>query len=198
MERGSGPAEPALCGSVVELSRHEAGGGVRTGPAVPVGLNFGLIDLIVHRNGDSGSPRESGSTNLSSAASSPGSATVAVFRPPPSRRTRPCPSGSSSSSPNALVIVGRDAGTDPNSATPRSPRPGPSPEHRRRPPVDAPAHSGAATTRRTTRPDHRQTPPPSSRAAQPSRAESVTVLSSASGWVRATLQRCVPPGPDGS
>ena len=42
-----------------------------------------------HRNGDSGSPRVSGSTNASSAATSPGSDSVNRGRPAPARRTRP-------------------------------------------------------------------------------------------------------------
>ena len=44
------------------------------------------VDFNVHRNADSGSPRESRSTNASITAISSGSATVAFFRPAPARR----------------------------------------------------------------------------------------------------------------
>ena len=47
------------------------------------------VDLVVHRNGDSGSPRETGSTNASSAATRSGSVTAIAGRPAPGRRTRP-------------------------------------------------------------------------------------------------------------
>ena len=47
------------------------------------------VDLIVHRSGDSGSPRVSGSTRRSSAAVSSASTVSARLRPAPARRTRP-------------------------------------------------------------------------------------------------------------
>jgi hypothetical protein len=54
------------------------------------------VDLVVHRNGELGSPRSSGSTNANSAGRSPGSASTSRLRPPPARRTRPSGSGSDS------------------------------------------------------------------------------------------------------
>ena len=48
-----------------------------------------VVDFVVHRNDDSGSPRVTGSTNASSASHSVGSAAPAAGRPAPGRRTRP-------------------------------------------------------------------------------------------------------------
>ena len=45
--------------------------------------------LVVHRSGDSGSPRVEAATRPSSAGSSPGSESASFFRPPPGRRARP-------------------------------------------------------------------------------------------------------------
>ena len=47
------------------------------------------VDFVVHRNGDCGSPRVTGSTSFSSAGARPGSATRAAGRPAPTARTRP-------------------------------------------------------------------------------------------------------------
>ena len=62
-------------------------------------------DRVVHRNGDSGSPREPGSTSASSAGRSPGSALASCLRPPPGRRARPggSPPASSSAAPAATI-----------------------------------------------------------------------------------------------
>ena len=62
--------------------------------------------LVVHRSGDSGSPRVESATSPSSAGSSPGSVTASFFRPPPGRRTRPggaVPPEPSSAAPSATV-----------------------------------------------------------------------------------------------
>src|SRR3981189_742942 len=47
-----------------------------------------LVDLVVHRNSDMGSPRVSGSTNADSAATSPASVWASFLRPPPGARPR--------------------------------------------------------------------------------------------------------------
>lgn len=55
-------------------------------------------DRVVHRSGDIGSPRSSGSTNASNAGTKPGSLSDNRLRPPPGRRTRPsgaCPDSNS-------------------------------------------------------------------------------------------------------
>jgi hypothetical protein len=59
-----------------------------------------------HRNGLSGSPRVSGSTNSSSR---PGFRSVSRLGPPPGRRTRPRGSGGSASSRIPAYTVGRDS-----------------------------------------------------------------------------------------
>src|SRR6266699_2949530 len=56
------------------------------------------VDLTVHRSGDIGSPRSSGSTRASSAGTSPGSVSARRLRPPPARRARPSGSAPDSSS----------------------------------------------------------------------------------------------------
>ncbi len=55
-------------------------------------------DLRVHRSGEHGSPRTSGSTRASSAGRSPGSRSAARLRPPPARRARLSGSSPASSS----------------------------------------------------------------------------------------------------
>ena len=50
--------------------------------------NF-VVLLLVQRNGDSGSPRVTGSTSRLSASLNPGSVSVIRLRPPPGRRLRP-------------------------------------------------------------------------------------------------------------
>jgi hypothetical protein len=55
-------------------------------------------DLVVHRSGDIGSPRSSGSTRASSAGRSPRSSAAAFLRPPPGLRARPSGSAPESSS----------------------------------------------------------------------------------------------------
>jgi hypothetical protein len=76
-------------------------------PTVPAGTGWPCavssaasvrVDLTVHRKGDSGSPRSSGSTSASSAGTSPGSVSAAGLRPPPGCRTRPSGSAPASSS----------------------------------------------------------------------------------------------------
>src|SRR5664279_5160015 len=61
--------------------------------------------LVVHRSGDSGSPRDSGSTRASSATLTPGSVLVTLLRPPPVRRVRPNGSSPASSSRTPPVTV---------------------------------------------------------------------------------------------
>ena len=51
------------------------------------------VDLLVHRNGDSGSPRVTGSTNASNASTTPGTLCVTGGRPAPLARTRPSTTG---------------------------------------------------------------------------------------------------------
>ena len=91
------------------------------------------VDFTVHRNGDIGSPRTSGSTSASSAGRRPGSRSAALG-PPPGRRTRP--SGSSPAS---------------SSATPRETLPSRIPAARattRMPPCPSARASAPATSRR--------------------------------------------------
>ena len=63
------------------------------------------VDSVVHRSGDSGSPREAGSTSASSAGRSPGSVSASFLRPPPGRRARASgsPPASSSAAPAATI-----------------------------------------------------------------------------------------------
>ena len=63
------------------------------------------VDLTVHRSGDTGSPRSSGSTSASSAGTSPGSRSADRLRPPPGRRARLSGSApaASSSTPSDTV-----------------------------------------------------------------------------------------------
>ena len=65
-------------------------------------------DLVVHRNGDSGSPRSSGSTSVNNAGTSCGFSASAPLRPPPGRRTRPvgagCSPASNSNTPLRTVV----------------------------------------------------------------------------------------------
>lgn len=56
------------------------------------------VDFTVHSSGDSGAPRWSGSTSVSNAGTSPGSASPKGFRPAPGARTRPAGSSACSSS----------------------------------------------------------------------------------------------------
>src|SRR5918993_1461896 len=65
------------------------------------------VDLVVHRSGDSGSPRVTGSTSASKAASRPGSASASGLGPAPGARTRPVGSGSESSSAMPRRTLGR-------------------------------------------------------------------------------------------
>ena len=79
-------------------------------------------DSAVHRSGDSGSPRVTGSTKASSAAGSPGSTCSARLRPAPGRRTR---AAGATPPDNSLIpseIVSRATPvTDATSATPPYP-----------------------------------------------------------------------------
>ena len=64
------------------------------------------VDFVVHRNGDSGSPRDPGSTNASRAAPKPGSVCVTGLRPPPGLRVPPTVlPASSSSTPRETVTA---------------------------------------------------------------------------------------------
>ena len=63
------------------------------------------VDFVVHRSGDIGSPRSSGSTSPSSAGRSPGSRSATRLRPPPGRRTRPSGASPASSSNTPLRTV---------------------------------------------------------------------------------------------
>src|SRR6185437_15543526 len=80
------------------------------------------VDLVVHRSGDSGSPRDPGSTSASSASTSAGSACSTAGRPAPAPRTRPSGSIPCSSSRAPRDTVSALAPTAPaTSLTP--PRP---------------------------------------------------------------------------
>lgn len=63
------------------------------------------VDFTVHRSGDIGSPRSSGSTSASSVGCSPGSRSATLLRPPPGRRTRLRGSSLASSSDMPLRTV---------------------------------------------------------------------------------------------
>ena len=78
-------------------------------------------DLVVHRSGDSGSPRSSGSTNASSAGSTRGFCSSMLLRPPPSRRTRPSGSASPPSSSSNTPFRTVDSLTPATRATARTP-----------------------------------------------------------------------------
>src|SRR6266540_775498 len=69
-----------------------------------------LVDFVVHRSGDSGSPRDCGSMRESKDCRTAGSATSTLLRPPPAARTRPAIPGSSpaSNSRTPRRMVGRD------------------------------------------------------------------------------------------
>src|SRR6266511_3719933 len=69
-----------------------------------------LVDFVVHRSGDSGSPRDCGSMRESKDCRTAGSATSTLLRPPPPARTRPAIPGSSpaSNSRTPRRMVGRD------------------------------------------------------------------------------------------
>jgi hypothetical protein len=56
------------------------------------------VESVVHRSGDIGSPRMSGSTRASNAGRSPLSVSATRLRPPPGRRTRPSGAALESSS----------------------------------------------------------------------------------------------------
>jgi hypothetical protein len=83
-------------------------------------------DFVVHRNGDSGSPRSPGSTSASSAAGSCVSCCSALLRPPPSRRTRPPGIFAALQLEHALAHGGladpSSLGDNPNPAMPEQPR----------------------------------------------------------------------------
>ena len=97
------------------------------------------VDLVVHRSGDIGSPRSSGSTRASSARRSPGSRSAACLRPPPGRRARP--SGSRRNPAHRL----------PARPWPRGPRrPGPPPGSRH---VPAPGPRRPSAAAAATHPD---------------------------------------------
>ena len=66
------------------------------------------VDFEVQRNADIGSPRVTGSTSASNAASSPGSVAVKALRPPPGRRTRPVGAAPDSSSRRPFATVSGD------------------------------------------------------------------------------------------
>ena len=67
------------------------------------------VDSVVQHKGDSGSPRRVGFTSAKSAATSPGSVSVADLRPPPCRRTRPNGGRPDSNSATPAEIRDRDA-----------------------------------------------------------------------------------------
>jgi hypothetical protein len=82
--------------TVVELTRHSW--------AVNAAANFARL-LHVHRNGDIGSPRVSGSTNRSKASVTPGWVCSMSGRPAPGRRIRPV-----ASTPRSTPVPNRLAG----------------------------------------------------------------------------------------
>src|SRR4029453_4301247 len=78
--------------------------------------SFG-VDFTVQRNGDSGSPRRSGSTSASRAGTRPGSRSRSRLRPAPTARTRSAGSPPNSRAPRAAV----DSATRATRATRRTP-----------------------------------------------------------------------------
>lgn len=75
--------------------------------AVNAAASFALL-LHVHRNGEVGSPRVTGSTSASNAARRPGCASSIAGRPAPARRRRPAGAPPSANSRRPLRIVVRD------------------------------------------------------------------------------------------
>lgn len=71
------------------------------------GRSQGYSDRVVHRNGETGSPRVCGSISSSSAGSRPGSVTVSGSRPAPRARIRRVGAGCPASSviPRAMVLA---------------------------------------------------------------------------------------------
>ena len=87
------------------------------------------VDFVVHRNGDIGSPRISGSASASSADRSPGPVTASRLRPPPgllARPSGPSPDSSSAAPRDTVPSASRRPGNDPDAATTQRPglRPG--------------------------------------------------------------------------
>jgi hypothetical protein len=74
-------------------------------PAADIASARLRTDLVVHRSGDSGSPREVGSTNDSNVVRTPGSVSASGLRPPPGRRVRPNGSSQASSSATPFDTV---------------------------------------------------------------------------------------------
>ena len=68
-------------------------------PPVNASARF-RVDFVVHTSSDIGSPRVSGSTSVVSSATSPGSDSASLLRPPPGARTRTDGSGSPVQLPN--------------------------------------------------------------------------------------------------
>ena len=87
------------------LSSFATVGGETLCPAADIASANRRTDFVVHRSGDSGSPREPGSTSDSSVAITPGSVSVTDLRPPPGRRVRPNGSSPASSSATPLDTV---------------------------------------------------------------------------------------------
>ena len=80
------------------------------------------VDLVVHCNGEPGSPRLLGPINASNASSSPGSVCTRRLRPPPGSRTHPGSIAGSSSSVRPRYTVGLD-NPDARATTDTPPRP---------------------------------------------------------------------------
>jgi len=76
-------------------------------PARPSAAARFRSDKVVQRSGDSGSPREPGSTRPSSASTTPGSVSDTLLRPPPGARARRSgsPPDSSSATPAETVTA---------------------------------------------------------------------------------------------
>lgn len=72
------------------------------------------VDFTVHRSGDIGSPRTSGSTSANSADRSPGFRSATLLRPPPGHRRAP---GSGTPQPSTTAAAARpDAGAIPRTS----------------------------------------------------------------------------------
>src|SRR5215204_4701741 len=125
-------------------------------PCAPSSSASLLVDLHVHRNGDSGSPRAVGSTRASKAASSPGSCTVALGV----LRLGGAPAGSTRGlGRSRWSQCGPWTGPYPTRERPSRSRRGPAPVPARRPAGAAAAHPSVATAPRTSPPAPPRSPP---------------------------------------
>src|SRR6266542_1009368 len=104
----------------------------------PVNSSASLcVDLFVHRNGDCGSPRVTGSTRDSNASLTPGAVSVTGARPAPAARTRPPATGPAATSLTPRLTV---AGSTPTEAATFVIPPRPSRRTQHQPPLPLVQH----------------------------------------------------------